>query len=128
MHVIRCGDTSLTLQLPECGATHGAPAPALTVNLTRRNCPLLALTPLPPLPDDAPTVLRLALPAELPRRGVWGVSVLSPCGCYRLPVFVDSCAAPAQPSTHLPTRNTPAPVPVVCPPVTPVPPPEPPPP
>lgn len=130
MHVIRCGETSLTLTLPACVADPTCPSPApgaaaLTAHLTRRNCPLIALTPLPPEPGDAATTVRLALPSALPRRGVWGVSVRTACGCYRLPVFVDSCAHPALPAEHLPTRNTPAPVPVACPPVPPVPPPPP---
>lgn len=110
MRVLACDATLIDIALPACSDTSG-----YTATLSRALCTTheLVATYIPPTDDDGAR-LRLTLPATPLRRGVWTLSVTTPCGCRNSAVFFEGCAPPALPSTHFPTRDTPTPVPVSC--------------
>lgn len=115
MRVLGCDNDTLALELPACPAPTGAGS--YKVTLSRSHCvtqtlvfALIAATP------TTPAFINVVLPAPSLslKRGVWVLSVTTPCGCYSTPVYLDRCRVPLLPGNNFPTRDTPTPVPVKC--------------
>ena len=115
MRVLGCDVDTLDLQLPECPEL--GLVSRYSATLSRGHCATQALSfVLVPATPTSPPHIRLTLPPPslFLRRGVWRLSVNTPCGCYSTAVYLDRCPAPAAPAAHLPTRDTPTPIPVQC--------------
>lgn len=98
MKIITCDPATVTLIVPLC-----AEAPT-SAHLHRRNCATYELTATPD-PDDAQTLILSGIPTDA-LRGVYRLSIATPCGCYETRVFLDLCQAPRLPSVHTPTADT----------------------
>lgn len=114
MRTIACDATTFELQLPGCADdAAGSYSASLTRGLIAAHT--LDVTVLDP--PTGPPVLSLALPDQTVtplKRGVWTLSVKTPCGCYSALVFAEGCRPPALGALHTPAREPIAPTPVQC--------------
>lgn len=105
MQTLSCQNPVLNLRLPPCATD---PTKAL---LNRNRCTPIEVA----LSIDAETrqVTLGPLPSTI-ARGVWMLQIITPCGCYHAPVWMENCTPPAFPGEHLdtPAQGT---IPVCCP-------------
>lgn len=94
MHTLPCDPTgSLTLDLP-C-----AQPGAFSATLDRVGFVSVDLTATPSI--DGHQLTLTGIPEDL-KAGVWYLTVLTPCGCFRT-LVTHKCPAPALPGTHTAT-------------------------
>jgi hypothetical protein len=101
-----CDADAIMVTLPACAVADPA---RYSASLSRPGqlSYVLGVTLVPPSAVSS-MQLELVLPiAPAPRpskRGSWTLSITTPCGCYSVPMWLDTCAAPALPGVHTPTR------------------------
>ena len=101
MKILACTDATVLLSVPACGTTLSSNNLKAWATRHGQNQVALEVSVTPPSSSGA-VGIELTLPAGA-KRGVWRITLETPCGCYETQAFFNGCQTPALVGTYFPT-------------------------